>query len=39
VGEAAVIQEFAETKFKDLISTENNYVLRRFLEAQVQVET
>lgn len=39
VGDKLAIKEFADTLFKDLVTLENNALMRRFLEASVQVET
>jgi hypothetical protein len=39
VENIGLVQEFCDTSFKELVTLENNNILRRMLEAAVQIET
>jgi hypothetical protein len=38
IGDPVIVCNFANTSFKELVTLESNTVIRRFLEASVQVE-
>ena len=39
INDVLIVQKFAEINFRDLVILDNSYIIRKFIEASVQIET